>query len=51
MEKPTGIRKAAAFLLALDAGDAALVLKNLSEREVTLISEEMTKIGEIQLSA
>ena len=45
--KLVGPRKAAAFLLALDASDAALVLKNLSEREVTVISEEMTKLGEL----
>ena len=39
--------KAAAFLLALDAADAAQILRNFTDREVTAISEEMTHMGEV----
>lgn len=43
----TGRRKAAAFLLSLDSETAGLVLKSMNERDVTIISEEMTRIGEL----
>lgn len=45
--KYTGRRKAAAFLLSLDSETAALVMQRMGERDVALLSEEMTRMGEI----
>lgn len=45
--KFTGRRKAAAFLLSLDSETAALVLQRMGERDVAMLSEEMTRMGEI----
>ncbi|MFM2091764.1 MAG: hypothetical protein RLZZ127_2253 [Planctomycetota bacterium] len=42
-----GRRRAAAFILSLDSETAALVMSRMNEREVTMISEEMTRLGEI----
>ncbi len=42
-----GRRRAAAFMLALDSESAAVVMSKFNDREVALISEEMSKIGEI----
>ena len=42
-----GIKKAATFLLALDSSAAASVMRNMTERELSLISEEMTRLGEV----
>jgi flagellar motor switch protein FliG len=46
-QKYTGRRKAAAFLLALDSETAAQVMQRMPERDVALVSEEMTRMGEI----
>lgn len=43
----SGKRKAAAFLLSLDSESAALVMQQLSEREVGELSREMAAIGEL----
>lgn len=43
----SGVRRAAAFLLSLDSDSAAAVMRSLSEREVAILSEEMTRIGEL----
>lgn len=42
-----GVQKAAAFLLALDPDTAAKILQNLEEREVGMITEAMTRMGEV----
>lgn len=42
-----GRRKAAAFLLSLDSETAALVMQRMSERDVALVSEVMTRMGDI----
>lgn len=42
-----GPRRAAALLLTLDPETAASVMRNLSEQEVTAISEEMSRMGSI----
>jgi flagellar motor switch protein FliG len=42
-----GRRKAAAFLLSLDSETAALVMQRMGERDVALVSEEMTRMGDI----
>jgi flagellar motor switch protein FliG len=52
-EKPSeerglvGRRKAAAFLLSLDSETAAVLMQRMSERDVALVSEEMTRMGDI----
>ncbi len=43
----TGRRKAAAFMLSLDSASAALLMQKLHERDVALLSEEMTRIGQL----
>jgi flagellar motor switch protein FliG len=45
--KASGLRRAAAFLLALDPESAAKVMRVMSERDVALISEEMSRMGEV----
>jgi flagellar motor switch protein FliG len=45
--RQAGRRKAAAFLLSLDSETAAQVLQRMSERDVTLVSEEMSRMREI----
>jgi len=45
--KVTGRRKAAAFMLSLDSEVAALLMQKLGERDVALLSEEMTRVGEL----
>lgn len=42
-----GPRKAATFLLALDADTASKVLRNLSEAEVAAVSEEMARMRRV----
>jgi flagellar motor switch protein FliG len=42
-----GRRRAAAFLLAVDGDTAALILQQLSEREIAEMSEEMARLGEL----
>jgi flagellar motor switch protein FliG len=46
-EKLSGRRKAAAFLLSLDSETAAMIMQQLSEREVSLLSQEMSELGEL----
>ena len=46
-EALAGRRRAAAFMLSLDGEAAAMVMSRFNEREVQLISEEMTKLGDI----
>ncbi|MBA3937927.1 MAG: hypothetical protein H0X38_10730, partial [Planctomycetes bacterium] len=46
--KPAGgRRKAAAFLLSIDSELASKVMQRMSERDVALISDEMTRITDI----
>lgn len=48
LEKRTeGRRKAAALLLALDSDTAARVLRNLSDMDMTILTEEMSRMGEV----
>ncbi len=42
-----GRRRAAAFMLSLDSETAAMVLQRFNEREVGMLSEEMTRLGDI----
>ncbi|MDW8372871.1 MAG: flagellar motor switch protein FliG [Planctomycetota bacterium] len=42
-----GRRRAAAFMLSLDSETAALLMTRFNEREVALLSEEMTRLGEL----
>src|SRR3954467_1280262 len=42
-----GRRKAATFLLALDSETAALVMRQLNEKEMSALSEEMARLGEM----
>ncbi len=42
-----GRRRAAAFMLSLDSETAAMVLQKFNEREVGMLSEEMTRLGDI----
>ncbi len=42
-----GRRKAAAFLLSLDSETAALVMQRMNERDVAMVSETMTRMGDI----
>ena len=42
-----GLRKAAAFMLSLDSQTAAMLLSGFNEREVTMLSEEMTRMGDL----
>lgn len=42
-----GRKKAAAFLLSLDSETAAVVMQRMSERDVSMLSEEMTRMGDI----
>jgi flagellar motor switch protein FliG len=44
----TGVRRAAAFMLSLDPSTAAVLMQKLSDREVTMLSEEMTRMGELR---
>ena len=43
-----GTRRAAAFLLSLDPATAAVVMQKFSDREVAMLSEEMTRLGELK---
>lgn len=43
----TGRKRAAAFMLSLDSETAAVLMSRLNEREVTMLSEEMTRLGEL----
>jgi flagellar motor switch protein FliG len=43
----TGRRRAATFLLSLDSEASAKLLGALSEREITVLTEEMARIGEL----
>jgi flagellar motor switch protein FliG len=46
-ESKKGRRKAASFMLSLDQDVAAQVLQKMSERDVAVISEEMTRVREL----
>lgn len=46
-KKLAGRRKAAAFLLSLDSETAAMVMQRMGERDVSMLSEEMTRMGDI----
>lgn len=43
----SGRRRAAAFLLALDSETAALVMRQMGEKEMSSLSEEMARVGEL----
>ena len=43
-----GIRRAAAFMLSLDPATAAVLMQKFSDREVAMLSEEMTRLGELK---
>lgn len=43
----SGRRRAAAFMLSLDSETAAVLMTRLNEREVAMLSEEMTRLGEL----
>ena len=43
-----GIRRAAAFMLSLDPATAAVMMQKFSDREVGMLSEEMTRMGELR---
>ena len=43
----TGRKRAAAFLLSLDSETAAVLMTRLNEREVAMLSEEMTRLGDL----
>ncbi len=45
--RSAGRRKAASFLLSLDSDTAAQILQRLSERDVTMVSEEMSRMRDI----
>jgi flagellar motor switch protein FliG len=42
-----GRRRAASFMLALDSETAAMIMQKLSEREMAMLTEEMSRIGEL----
>jgi len=42
-----GRKRAAAFMLSLDSETAAVLMTKLNEREVALLSEEMTRLGDL----
>ena len=42
-----GRRRAAAFMLSLDSETAAVLMTRLNEREVAMLSEEMTRLGDL----
>ncbi len=46
-KRAEGRRKAATFLLSLDSDTAAEVMKGLDEVEMAMVSEEMTRMGEV----
>ncbi len=46
-KKLAGRHKAAAFLLSLDSETAAMVMQRMGERDVSMLSEEMTRMGDI----
>ncbi len=46
-KRASGPRRAAQFMLALDPTTAAALMQRLSEREVGMLSEEMTRVGEM----
>ena len=46
-KRVSGPRRAAQFMLALDPTTAAALMQRLSEREVGMLSEEMTRVGEM----
>jgi len=46
-EAPTGLRRASAFLLALDSETAALVMQQMSERDIAELSDQMSRLGEL----
>ena len=43
-----GCRKAAALLLSLDSDTSAALLAKMGEREISMITEEMSRIGELR---
>jgi flagellar motor switch protein FliG len=42
-----GRQRAAAFMLSLDSETAAVLMSRLNEREVAMLSEEMTRLGDL----
>lgn len=42
-----GRKRAAAFMLSLDSETAAVLMTRLNEREVAMLSEEMTRLGDL----
>ncbi len=46
-KKTSGPRRAAQFMLALDPPTAAALMQRMSEREVGMLSEEMTRVGDM----
>ncbi|MHC5067488.1 MAG: flagellar motor switch protein FliG [Planctomycetota bacterium] len=47
MTTPEGVRRAATFLLALDAESASKILRHLPDPEVTLLTEEMARMNDL----
>ncbi len=47
-EELKGVRRAAAFMLSLDPASAAMLMQNFNDREVAMLSEEMTRLGELR---
>ena len=47
LEGLNGRQRAAAFLLALDSDTAALVMRTMNESQVALLTEAMTRMGEV----
>ena len=45
--RSTGRRRAAAFLLSLDSEASAKLIGAMSEREVSVLTEEMSRIGDL----
>lgn len=43
----SGRKRAAAFMLSLDSETAAVLMTKLNEREVAMLSEEMTRLGDL----
>jgi flagellar motor switch protein FliG len=46
----SGRRRAAAFLLSLDSEASAAIISSMGEREVGLLTEEMSRIGDLTVS-
>lgn len=43
----SGLRKAATFLLAFDSDTAGAIMRHLDDRDLGMLSEEMTRLGDV----